>query len=167
MSSCDIPWGGSIADGANITAYQAASAPSCSSEERLCSNGVLSGSFANQNCTVTAPACPTGFIAVPGNATFSTADFCAAQYEMTYTDADSPNSPVLGQDWNTVVYDSNKVPVSQAGKYPIGNISQTQAIAACASMGAGYHLITNNQWMTIARNIEANPLNWSGGTVGV
>jgi len=27
-------------------------------------------------------------------------------------------------------------------------------------------MITNNQWMTIARNIEAQSTNWSGGTVG-
>lgn len=33
-------------------------------------------------------------------------------------------------------------------------------------MGAGYHLITNNEWMTIARNIEANGDNWSSGTMG-
>ena len=33
-------------------------------------------------------------------------------------------------------------------------------------MGAGYHLITNNEWMTIARNIEANPTNWSNGITG-
>lgn len=52
-----------------------------------------------------------------------------------------------------------------AGKYPIVDITQAAAIDACKSMGEGYHLITNNEWMTIARNIEATSQNWSSGTV--
>lgn len=55
-------------------------------------------------------------------------------------------------------------------------------MGACKNMGPGYHLITNNEWMTIARSIEANPQNdwqivngfidpnsqnWNSGTVGV
>ncbi len=111
--------------------------------------------------------CPTGFIGVPGNPEFNTIGFCVAQYEMTYTDADTPNSTVGGTDWNTVSYVAWKQIVSMAGKYPIADINQTQAIAACQSMGAGYHLITNDEWMTIARSIEANPENWSSGTVWV
>ncbi|MFA7576177.1 MAG: hypothetical protein WCY27_02920, partial [archaeon] len=41
---------------------------------------------------------------------------------------------------------------------------QTEAITACESIGG--HLITNNEWMTLARNIELVPSNWSGGVVG-
>lgn len=85
---------------------------------------------------------------------------------MTYTDANIPNSTLGGTDWNTVAYIPNKTIVSMAGKYPIADISQQQAIDACKSMGAGYHLTTNNEWMTIARNIESNAKNWSSGTVG-
>ncbi|MEF2175797.1 MAG: prepilin-type N-terminal cleavage/methylation domain-containing protein [Candidatus Absconditabacteria bacterium] len=55
--------------------------------------------------------------------------------------------------------------VSLSGKYPITRITQPQAIAACESIGG--HLITNNEWMTTARNIEKNPVNWSGGVVGI
>ena len=86
---------------------------------------------------------------------------------MTYSDADTPNSTVGGTDWNTVAYVPDKTIVSIAGKYPIADINQAEAIAACQSMGRGYHLITNNQWMTIGRSIEANPANWSSGTIGV
>jgi hypothetical protein len=53
-SSCVLPWGGSIASGATVTAYQASSVPcgsSCVSETRTCNNGVLSGTYINQNCT--------------------------------------------------------------------------------------------------------------------
>lgn len=33
-------------------------------------------------------------------------------------------------------------------------------------MGSGYHLITNDEWMTIARSIEATASNWSTRKVG-
>lgn len=109
-----------------------------------------------------APArCPEGFVAVPGNAEFHPEWFCVAQYEMTYEDADTPNSTAGGTDWNTVAYEEWKEIVSMAGKYPIADITQQAAINACASIWDGYHLITNDQWMTIARNIEANEKNWS------
>jgi formylglycine-generating enzyme required for sulfatase activity len=53
---------------------------------------------------------------------------------------------------------------SLPGGYPIVDISQTQAISYCAAIGA--HLITNNEWQTIAWNVESQASNWSGGTVG-
>lgn len=84
---------------------------------------------------------------------------------MTYSDADIPNSTAGAADWNTVTYVSGKAILSQAGKYPIAVINQTEAIAACQSMGSGYHLITNDEWMTIARSIEVNPVNWNSGTI--
>ncbi len=110
--------------------------------------------------------CPKGFIWVPWNAKFHLEGFCVAQYEMTYADANTPNSIGGGTDWNTVAYVPNKTIVSQAGKYPIADINQEEAIASCKSMWKGYHLMTNNEWMTIARNIEANPTNWSEKQVG-
>lgn len=59
-ASCSLPWGWTLSDGANVAAYSAASVPfgwNCSSvaQTRACSNGVLSGTFSNQNCTVQAP----------------------------------------------------------------------------------------------------------------
>jgi len=55
------------------------------------------------------------------------------------------------------------VATSQALVTPWATITQTAAITACTS--AGGHLITNNEWMTIARNVEQVDANWSGGTV--
>ena len=49
---------------------------------------------------------------------------------------------------------------------PITQINQTQARTACESLGLNFHLITNAQWTTIARNVEANPLNWDSGIIG-
>ncbi len=58
--------------------------------------------------------CPTGFIAVPGNSEFNQPGFCVAKYEMSYGDADTPNTcdgtcPVAENtvnqtDWNTIAY---------------------------------------------------------------
>lgn len=52
---CSLPWGGSINSGNSTTAYQAATVPngqSCVSQARTCTNGVLSGSYTNQACSV-------------------------------------------------------------------------------------------------------------------
>ncbi|MDQ7022515.1 MAG: hypothetical protein Q9M97_03135 [Candidatus Gracilibacteria bacterium] len=83
---------------------------------------------------------------------------------MTYSDADTANSTGGGTDWNTFAYDLSKTPVSMAGKYPIADITQPEAITSCQKMG-GY-LITNNQWMTIARNIEEQKSNYISGGPG-
>ncbi len=57
-SSCALPWGDSLASGASVTAYQQESVAYgslCSSSQRTCTNGVLSGSGAYKNCEVQAP----------------------------------------------------------------------------------------------------------------
>lgn len=50
--SCSLPWGGSIASGTSITAFEQATVfgASCKSENRACNDGTLSGSFASQSC---------------------------------------------------------------------------------------------------------------------
>jgi len=121
--------------------------------------------------------CPEWYIPVPWNAEFMQPWFCVAKYEMGDENITIPNTcdgmgcPSVAEntlyqtDWNTVKYSSTGTLVSKAWLYPIVNISQTQAIAECQRIGK--HLITNNEWMTIARNIEANPLNWSWGVVWI
>ena len=107
--------------------------------------------------------CPDWFIPVSSDWEFTTKDFCVAKYEMTYADADTPDS---SEDWtnrNTMHYDSSKMPVSMAWKYPIADITQGEAIEACSKIWA--HLITNNEWMTIARWIEKVSTNWSSWRV--
>jgi hypothetical protein len=54
-ATCTLPWGGSIIHNASVTAYLAstvASPATCTSQSRSCSNGVLSGSYANASCVV-------------------------------------------------------------------------------------------------------------------
>jgi prepilin-type N-terminal cleavage/methylation domain-containing protein len=91
--------------------------------------------------------CPSNYIPVPGNSLYGTSDFCVMKYE-----AKTGSSTVAA--------------TTAATGFPTVNISQTNAITACSLNGAGYGLINNNEWMTIARNIEAQPSNWTGGTVG-
>lgn len=105
--------------------------------------------------------CPEWFIRIPWNPDFNQPWFCVMKYEATYTDAITPTSDVWWVDWNTIKYVSWKIPVSKAWLYPIADISQSWAIDACKSMWDWYHLITNDEWMTIARNIEQVWLNWS------
>ena len=53
-----------------------------------------------------------------------------------------------------------------AAGVPSVSLNQSNANTSCTNNGAGYGLITNAEWMTIARNIEAQGSNWTGGVVG-
>lgn len=57
--SCGAPWGGTIANGSSVTAYQTNSSTNCPSvaETRTCTNGVLSGSYTYQTCSAPAASC--------------------------------------------------------------------------------------------------------------
>ena len=58
------------------------------------------------------------------------------------------------------------VPVSRPQGLPWVNISQTSAITAAQSVGAGSHLISEAEWLTIAHNVASVPSNWISGVVG-
>jgi len=58
------------------------------------------------------------------------------------------------------------VATSTASGTPWVSITQTAAASACSALGSGYHLITNTEWMMLARDAEAVASNWSGGSVG-
>ncbi|MEX0895757.1 MAG: Ig-like domain-containing protein [Patescibacteria group bacterium] len=138
-------------------------------------NELTNGTFASDNSSWSTAAVPaSGWVEVPGNGTYSTTNFLAMQYEAKYDctgddDGDTaatcsaPADSGSGLDYRDIgSFDTANV-VSTANGAPIVHISQTQAISACP---AGYHLITNNEWMTIARNIEAQATNWANGVVG-
>jgi formylglycine-generating enzyme required for sulfatase activity len=61
---------------------------------------------------------------------------------------------------------ANGKAISQQGTLPWVNIDRPSAAVACRANGEDYHVITNAEWMTIARDIEATSENWSGGSVG-
>ena len=102
---------------------------------------------------VTDSNCPANYIPVPKNTIVgTTADFCVSKYEMK-CNSDTTGAACTGS------------PVSAAANQPWVNITQGNAKTACAGLGTQYHLITNAEWMTIARSIEATASNWSSGAV--
>lgn len=95
--------------------------------------------------------CPKDFIFVPGNSLLGTEDFCVMKYEARVDEK------------NNLVFD-----VSQ---FPKTNISHVVAFDVCKNhnddqFDGSFALISNSEWMTIARLIENNPKNWSSGVVG-
>ena len=88
--------------------------------------------------------CPSGYVLVPGNNDFGTNDFCVMKYEAQVS--------------------SIKQAVSVQGGSPWTDVSWYDAREACKRSGA--HLITNAEWMTVARDIEQQASNWQSGVVG-
>lgn len=80
---CTLPWGGSIASGNSATAYQTPSVISpaaCTSQSRLCTNGTLAGTYANQSCVVNpSSGCGDGICSAP-ETPISCAKDCKVKY---------------------------------------------------------------------------------------
>ena len=98
-----------------------------------------------KNTAVAAAECPTGFIIVPGNQKYNTKDFCVMKYEAKFV---------------------NGVPTSQVDNTPWVDIPQIYAVDVSKRACDGCHLITENEWLTIAQNIMSVPSNWSLNVVG-
>lgn len=94
----------------------------------------------------TSGSCPSGYVRVPGSNKHGTEDFCVMKYEAKN--------------------DGSGNPVSQASGSPWTSITQYDARQECRSLGKGYHLITESEWMTIADNVMRQENNWADGTVG-
>ena len=151
---------------------------------------ILEGQNAYFDVTVTYAApvtCPTGYAFVPGNATYGTnsgsyskGGFCVAKYEMKVDanlDGIGDNAATYAckhTSWEAWAHAYggcqvdmvNRKIVSTPQGSVLSNISEEDSETKCAALGAGYHLITNNEWMTIARDIERVGSNWTGGSVG-
>jgi len=116
--------------------------------------------------------CPAGYVAVPGSSTFNTNDFCVMKWEAKCAEISAPTIGLSDSLTGNGAYDNSstpctdgnaRMPVSVSSGNPIGNISQTDAITYCQTIGG--HLMTNPEWMTIARNLENVTANWSNGVV--
>ena len=89
--------------------------------------------------------CPSGFIPVPHNTDVgTTSDFCVMKYEAK---------------------DNGGVAASQAAGNPIVNIDAVASQTKCTDLGANYDLISNPEWMTIARNAESVSSNFQAGVM--
>lgn len=130
------------------------------------------------------PVCPAGYILVPGSVLYHTSDFCVMKYEAKCAAMADPavgiqppaSSACFGRSGSNPegVYNNSrpacacniangKRVVSTAAGFPITfipgeNTSGDNAKSYCQSIGA--HLITNPEWMTIARDVEQVPANW-------
>ena len=84
--------------------------------------------------------CPRYFVPVPPLAGYTTHSFCVAKYEMkSHTHSTDPSVVKA---------------LSQPENPPWVEIQRKDAIAQCTALGAGYDLITNDEWQSLARNIE-------------
>lgn len=156
-----------------VTTSSATSGSKAASLNWSCSQDSISISLS----LVTSP-CPDGYILVPANATVGvTNDFCVMQYEAKAwldtnsngtidsgeIDADGCNEGACStQNWGTATH----TPVSSEDGHPWRRMANTGGAAACQTLGANYDLISNPEWMAIARNVEIVPGNWSGNNVG-
>jgi flagellin-like protein len=84
------------------------------------------------------------WILVPGNPTYGTTDFCVMKYEAKNVGG---------------------IPTSQASSTPWQN-TWLEARTNCEALGPKYHLITDNEWLTIANNIVQVSQNWNSSVVG-
>lgn len=110
--------------------------------------------------------------------------FYVMQYEAKYdTDGDGkgndagtdvpPNGCRANASYDTWAWGTTSSPcpsswsasnvVSSPEGSPIANITHTQALSACPT---GYHLITNDEWMAIARDAEQVASNWANNQIG-
>jgi hypothetical protein len=62
---------------------------------------------------------------------------------------------------------STHKPVSIAPNLPWREIDSSGTVSVCESLGTGYALITNDEWMAIARDAEGVNDNWTGNSVGI
>jgi len=119
--------------------------------------------------------CPQGYLFVPGSdhPTVNTLGFCVAKYEMritgitdgslqSYTSGVIPESRANGLPWTRV-----GSPFGLNMTYSPSSEAAHACEYACAEQGVDFKLLSNDQWQTMAWNIEQVSENWSGSAVGV
>ncbi len=95
--------------------------------------------------------CPVGYVLVDSNSDFDIDDpFCVMQLEARNDGFELPaTSPLF------------------INTEPWVEITKENAQARCRALGPNYDLISNDEWMTLALQIESIPENWSSGVIGV
>jgi hypothetical protein len=122
------------------------------------------------------PTCAAGYVPVAANAELGTNAFCVMRFEAKAGRDDDIDGVIEDSeifvegcvgacdtgDWAQMDY----VPVASPVGLPWRGVSQTRAFERCAALGATFGLISNREWMTIARSAEQTPENWSTNVVG-
>ncbi|MAZ47382.1 MAG: hypothetical protein CME65_02395 [Halobacteriovoraceae bacterium] len=131
--------------------------------------------------------CPSGYILVPadsGNELVAN-DFCVMKFEAKpwldsgvtglanssdlygLNDDGCLESSCSSSNWGTSFFNPGSFELQNGDVYPgWRKLDMQTAKDECRSLGDGYDLINSYEWMTIARNIEAQANNWSSGIVG-
>ncbi len=147
-SSCSSQTGNSVV--ATSSSVEITSSSFNTGTYNLYANATGAGgtsSCSSATLTYTKNECPNGYVLVPANSTVEAPNnFCVMQFEAKN--------------------DGNNNPVSTATGLPWVSITQEDAKAECKSLGEQYDLISNPEWMAIARNAENVDSNWTGGVVG-
>jgi len=100
----------------------------------------------NELASLLQPVCPPGFVEVPGHKDYHT--------------------PKAGQNFCVMKYAAGKdgeKAVSRMNIKPWVYISFDEAKDKCRELGPGYHIITSDEWLAMARDLESNSKNWNGG----
>ncbi|MEI8364770.1 MAG: SUMF1/EgtB/PvdO family nonheme iron enzyme, partial [archaeon] len=137
----------------------------------LSDGNIITKATTNVNTDPATGDCPTGYVPVPGNVIYGTESgtyaskkgFCVAKYEMKLATGSVITTPACTTGSENYSAQTATVASTATGS-PLVAINQCAAKQACVASGG--HLITNNEWMTLARNIEMVTSNWSGGVVG-
>jgi len=100
--------------------------------------------------------CDAGYSWVPGSAKYGTLPgFCVMADLAKTSPQPSPwqgeGVPLLTKEGNANVLPLAKGEIKEGVAWT--NVSQGEAQVACQSLGNGYHLLGENEWLTIAANI--------------
>ncbi len=118
------------------------------------------------------------WVPVPGNPTFGTQNFYVMQYAASCSDGhgnalddyDTGYQTYSDTSKHCVAANGGRQIAALAGGVPLAKVKQSgdashyDAASYCTAIGA--HLMTNNEWQTIAWNAEGVASNWSGAAVG-
>ncbi len=114
--------------------------------------------------------CPVNYVLVTAHPEVGTShDFCVAKFEMKAQSLDGiVEKNGCGKnpkkcDFENRLDIKTHVPVSSPEGTPWVQISQGEALEICQNIGPGFDLISNAQWMSVARLIEQEAKNWRLG----
>ncbi|HOW29377.1 MAG TPA: hypothetical protein PK685_01730 [archaeon] len=114
------------------------------------------------NPEIVTTSCPDGYITVPGNPNYNTSEFCVQKYEARINDGYISDG--MCEEGNEI-NGSMAVLENKISDPPETILNLCAVKKICENSGA--HLITNDEWMTIARNIEQVSTNWDSGITGI
>lgn len=168
--------------GCSFGNHQPGKSQSSNTPESNASNLQTAEISGQQNSNNGQKKCPNGFIKVPGNPLYNTSDFCVMKYDAKCASSSDPTQGLQPDNQSACsgtmngkyegVYKNNgpgcscrgdKQIVSTPSGFPVtfipmDNSSQDNAKAYCQAQG--WHLMTNPEWMTIARSVEQVADNW-------